>query len=106
MVPSSNLTITGISRKISLPGSGATSGRLHPPPPLLQSILQELAWSAQLPELAHLLFAAKTRPWSDDGSVPFDLRVIAGGTERILQKVKPNWASVNKKPNPTLRANT
>src|ERR1700736_145290 len=94
MVPSSNLTITGISRKISLPGSGATSGRLHPPPPLLQSILQELAWSAQLPELAHLLFAAKTRPWSDDGSVPFDLRVIAGGTERILQKVKPNWASV------------
>ena len=54
MVPSSNLTITGISRKISVPRSGATSGRLHPPPPLLRSILQELAWSAQLPELAHL----------------------------------------------------
>ena len=52
------------------------------------------------------LFAAATRPWSDDDSVPFDLGVIADGAGRILQKVRPNSASVNKKPNPTLRANT
>src|SRR5215469_2760914 len=101
-----NLTITGISRKISVPGSGATSGCLHPPHHLLRSILQELGLECSASRTGTSLFAAKTRPWSDDGSVPFDLRVIADGTEPILQKVRPNSASVNKKPNPTLRENT
>jgi hypothetical protein len=54
----------------------------------------------------HIFVRREDTPWSDDGSVPFDLRVIADGTERILQKVRPNSASVNKKPNPALRANT
>jgi hypothetical protein len=89
MVPSSNLTITGISRKISVPGSSATSGRLHLPPPLLRSISAGTGGECSASRTGTSLFAAKTRPWSDDGSVPFDLRVIADGTERILQKVRP-----------------
>ena len=47
--------VLGWSAHLRFANFDVDPGRFHPPPPFLKCILQELAWSAQLPELAHLI---------------------------------------------------